>query len=93
MFLSCCLFSRDGGAAGKRKSGEVAFTLNTFIPELKSSEVPFIKTLKRATGTLQGASPGVLERLFLGQKAKTLANKCDLAVRGRPHVHEKRDPC
>lgn len=44
MFLSCCLFSRDCGATGKRKSGEVAFTLNTFIPELKSSETSFIKS-------------------------------------------------
>lgn len=99
MFLSCCLFSRDCGAAGKRKSGEAAFTLNTFIPELKSSEVPFIKkALKRPTGTLQGASRGVFfrpERPFVGRKApvsKALA-KCDLAVRGRPHVHEKRNPC
>lgn len=48
MFLCCCLFSRDSGGSGRRKSGKVLFTLSVFthfLNSIKLSEVPFLKAL------------------------------------------------
>lgn len=56
MLLCCCLFSRDCGGSGKRKSGKLVFTLSIFVQLLNgitSSEVPFIKALNIPTQPLQ----------------------------------------
>lgn len=48
MFLCCCLFSRDSGGSGRRKSGKILFTLSVFthlLNSIKLSEVPFLKAL------------------------------------------------
>lgn len=61
MFLCCCLFSRDCGGSGKRKSGKAGFTWNIFIQlliDIKSSEVPFIKAFNILTQRNENREPG-----------------------------------